>query len=138
MKMEVIRNGSYKYLVNNEEKIIICEDSFACDYLCLYPGLWKLEIKFLLPGPINHQEDFFIDKMNEKFKVFSEFEFNDYIKIYLVKGIKKDIFIHQNGKHRSNVMPEDIVNNVHIIKKEDFDTFIKNKNNYKEIVNYQI
>ena len=52
---------------------------------------------------------------------------SDYEKILLISGVKNDIFIHVNGKSKKLLHPEDKVNGIHIMKKEEYKDYINNK-----------
>ncbi|MBQ7276557.1 MAG: hypothetical protein IJS58_04830 [Bacilli bacterium] len=115
-----------KLKYNYEEKIVILKMRFKCNYLCLYPSYWKLEYKSVLPSAIHFEISNTIDIDNDDLLEYINLD-SDYEKILLISGVKNDIFIHVNGKSKKLLHPEDKVNGIHIMKKEEYKDYINNK-----------
>ena len=115
-----------KLKYNYEEKIVILKMRFKCNYLCLYPSCWKLEYKSVLPSVIHFENSSTIDIDNDDLLEYINLD-SDYEKILLISGVKNDIFIHVNGKSKKLLHPEDKVNGIHIMKKEEYKDYINNK-----------
>ena len=115
-----------KLKYNYEEKIVILKMRFKCNYLCLYPSCWKLEYKSVLPSVIHFENSSTIDIDNDDLLEYINLD-SDYEKILLISGVKNDIFIHVNGKAKKLLHPEDKVNGIHIMKKEEYKDYINNK-----------
>ena len=121
----------------DEKKVVIYKVKMYCDYLCLYPESIKMENTSVMQSVVHYENKSYNSIPREEFDSFVKME-SDYLKIFLVKGVKHDIFIHPNGKVKTLINPEDEVNGVHILKEEELDNFINNIGYYKEKNNYNI
>ena len=121
----------------DEKKVVIYKVKMYCDYLCLYPDSIRMENTSVMPSVVHFENKSYNSIPRDEFDSFEKIESN-YLKIFLVKGVKRDIFIHPNGKAKTLINPEDEVNGIHIIKEEELDNFIKNIGYYKEKYIYKI
>lgn len=126
-----------KFKIDNDKEVVIMIEKVWCDFVCLYPEGWKIENKVVMPSAIHFEESFYIDISRESFDSLASFD-TKYTRILILKGVKKDIFIHINGGKKELLHPEDEVNGIHIMKDRDLDIFLKYKNDYIEKKNYQI
>lgn len=126
-----------KLKIDNDKEVVIMIEKVCCDFVCLYPKGWKIENKVVMPSVIHFEESFYIDISRESFDYFASFD-TKYTRILILKGVKKDIFIHTNGGKKELLHPEDEVNGIHIMKDKDVDIFLKYKNDYTEKKTYQI
>ena len=133
-----ITNNKYKYEILEKEKVIICKDSFNAKYLCLYPNEWKSERIILIPAFVLSKEAIYKSDNRNKFDEFVKFECPGYEKVYLISGVKNEIYIHPEGMHKIHINIEDLVNDVHIIKESELKEFLLYKDKYKEKNYYEI
>ena len=97
----------------------------------------RIENASVIPSAIHYEVKSYDTIPRDEFDSFVKMEC-DYLKILLIKGVKYDIFIHPNGKVKTRINPEDEVNGIHIVKEEDLDSFLENKDNYREWNKYKI
>ena len=133
-----ISNGKYKYRLIEDKKVIIYDDYFNGKYLCLYPGEWKEEKIILVPSFVFNKESIFKSISRVDFDEFVKFTYEDYEKIYLIHGIKKEVYVHPEGMSKTHVNVEDEVNGVHLIKEDDLDGYLLYQGKYKEINKFKI
>lgn len=86
-----------KLKIDNDKEVIIMIEKVGCDFACLYPKGWKIENKVVIPSTIHFEESFYIDISRESFDSLASFD-TKYTRILILKGVKKDIFIHINGE----------------------------------------
>lgn len=122
---------------DEDRHIIIYKVKMYGDYCCLYPEGFKLENTSVMPSVIHYENKSYIDIPRDEFDSFVKMK-TDYLKVFLVKGIKYDLFIHQNGKKKEVIHPEDEINGIHIVREYDLDNYIKNIELYKDRKEYKI
>ncbi len=108
-----------------------------CDYLCLYPKGWKTIDKNVLPSIILYDYNTEYDLSRKEFDELCNFK-DEGIKLFIVSGVKYNIYIHSSGNNKQILNPEDLVNNVHIVRKEELNSFLDNIDNYNEYKVYNI
>ena len=106
-------------------------------HIIIYPEGFKLENTSIMPSIIHYENKSYIDIPIDEFDSFVKMK-TDYLKVFLVKGIKYDLFIHQNCKKKEVIHPEDEINGIHIVKDDDLENYIKNIELYKDRKEYKI
>lgn len=124
-------------IINENDNIAVVYEKIQCDFVCLYPNGWKVENKLVLPSTIHFEDSFINDKSRESFDKLVDYN-TDYKKVFIIKGVKNDILIHANGQKKELIHPEDEVNGVHIMKFEDFEKYLKYKDDFTERKVYKI
>ena len=127
-----IVNDKSKYKVYEEEKVILYNAHYSGYFLCLYPDGFKIEKKVFVPSFILNHDTIYKMCDRVEFDKLANFNYPGYEKVYLLNGIKKDIYVHPNGMVKTHINMEDTINGVHIIKSEDLDEYLKYKDYYKE------
>ena len=122
---------------DEDRQIVTYKIKIYGDYLCLYPNGFKLENTSVMPSVVHYENKSYVDIPREEFDSFVRMK-TEYLKIFVVKGIKYDLFIHQNGKKKEVIQPEDEINGVHIIKEYDLNNYLNNIELYKEKNIYKI
>lgn len=133
-----INNNGTKYEILENEKVIICKDSFNAKYLCLYPDKWESERVILFPSLVIKKENIYKTDDRTRFDEFVKYNYPGYEKVYLINGVKNEIYVSDMNKRKTHVNIEDLVNGVHLIKEQDFDEFLLYKDKYKERIEFII
>ena len=135
IKSEMLNKRRIHYI--DEKNVVIYKVKMHCDFICFYPNEIRIENTSVIPSAIHYEVKSYNSIPRDEFDSFVKVE-SDYLKILLIKGVKYDIFIHPNGKVKTRINPEDVVNGIHIVKEEELDSFLVNKDNYREWNNYKI
>ena len=107
-----------------EKKVIIYKIKVYCDNFCLCPDRIIIENISALSSSNARQKKTNHIIPRDEFDSFVKME-SDYLKIFLVSGVKHNIYI--NDMEKVNIInPEDDVNGVHIIKEEELDNYLEN------------
>ena len=122
---------------DEDRQIVTYKIKIYGDYLCLYPNGFKLENTSVMPSVVHYENKLYVDIPRDEFDSFVRMK-TEYLKIFVVKGIKYDLFIHQNGKKKEVIQPEDEINGVHIIKEDDLNNYLNNLELCKEKNIYKI
>lgn len=136
-------NISYKerdnllYFEYNENNIVLAKEYVNASELCLYPNSWKIEKKYVLPSPIHYEESNILNFSSSGFEKLVNISKEDIVKILVIDGVDK-ITVHQNGKMKELLLPEFLVNGVHVVRNEELNHFLKYLNDFTEIKEFNL
>lgn len=124
------------YLNELDNKFAIYIEDISSKELCVYPKVWKVENRYVLPSVIHHEEGFIKEYISKGFDKLKDIN-DEYIKVLVLKNLDV-LTIHANGRKKEILLPENTVNNIHIMLEKDFDNYIKFCNDYKDSISYKI
>ena len=136
-------NISYKekdnllYFEYNGNNIVLAKEYVNAFELCLYPNSWKIEKKYVLPSPIHYEESNILNFSSSCFDKLVNISKEDIVKILVIDGVDK-ITVHQNGKMKELLLPEFLVNGVHVVRSEELNHFLKYLNDFNEIKEFKL
>lgn len=131
-----IENNGICYFEYNKNKFALIKEKVYADELCIYPKEWKVEHKGVFPSPIHYETSKINSYISKGFEKLNELE-NNYTKILVLDEIKR-LSIHVNGGKKEILLPENTVNDIHIIINRELDNYMKYCNDYKDIIKYSI
>ena len=128
-------DGIVYFEYNNSKFAYVTEKVFA-DELCIYPNEWKIENRKVFPSVIHYETSNINNYYSKGFEKLRKLN-DEYIKVLVLEEVKR-LSIHANGRKKEILLPENMVDNIHIILKEEFDNYMLYFNDFKDIVNYKL
>lgn len=124
------------YFKYNEKDYAMVKEKVHARELCLYPGVWKIENRGVMPSHIHYEMSMINEYKSKGYDKLIDIK-EDVIKILVLDEIF-EVTIHPNGSSKKILLPEDLVNNIHIVRQDEFNTYIKYIDEYKEFTKYKI
>lgn len=125
-----------KYFNYKNNEFIITYEMVDANELCIYPRIWKVENKSVIPSVIHYETSDINNYESENYNKLLEISKN-VNKILVLRKVDK-ITIHPNNESKHLLLPENKVNGINIVSEEELDNLLEYYNDFIDVKEYTI